>query len=270
MSLAHFQVVTLFPKLIESIFLEGVVAGACKKQLLKISCINPRQFSQDVHHTVDDRPFGGGDGMIGLAEPFYESVLLAQKNEPETEVIFLSPQGEKLTDQLVRTIAQRPNLTLVCGRYGGVDQRFLSKTKAREVSIGDYVLSGGELAAGVMIDAISRHIPGVLGHQNSADLESFAGGRLEAPQFTRPREWQGFFVPDVLCSGDHKKIQEWRELCSYLVTLKKRPDLFKNFPLSKKQKDQLLVFYKNLSEKERQTLDLGSLALTDLESLHAE
>jgi tRNA (guanine37-N1)-methyltransferase len=262
---AHFQVITLFPAMMESLFADGVVGNARKKDLIELTTINPREFTSDVHHTVDDRPFGGGDGMIGLAEPLWHSWQRAKALDAQTQLLYLSPQGETLTDSLVRELAQSPRLTLLCGRYGGVDQRFLIQSKAREISIRDYVLSGGELAAGVVIDAVSRHIPGVLGHADSAQKESFASGGLEAPQFTRPREWQGLQVPEALMSGHHVKIEEWRRWVSLLVTMVKRPDLVNLSVLTPKERKQLKVFLHSLSEADITVLGLEKLASEDLD-----
>jgi tRNA (guanine37-N1)-methyltransferase len=262
---AHFQVITLFPAMIESLFADGVIGNARKKNLIELTIINPREFTIDVHHTVDDRPFGGGDGMIGLAEPLWQSWQRAQTHDDKTQLLYLSPQGETLTDSLVRELAQSPRLTLLCGRYGGVDQRFLIRSKAREISIGDYVLSGGELAAGVVIDAVSRQVPGVLGHADSAQKESFASGGLEAPQFTRPRQWQGLQVPEALMSGHHVKIEEWRRWVSLLVTIVKRPDLVDLSQLSPKERKQLKVFLQSLPQADVIVLGLESLASRDLD-----
>lgn len=262
---AHFQVITLFPLMIETLFGEGVVGQARKKGLIDLSLINPREFTEDVHKTVDDRPFGGGDGMIGMAEPLWQAWQKARAQDSETELIYLSPQGETLTDTLVKELALRPRLTLLCGRYGGVDQRLIEKTGAREISIGDYVLSGGEIGAAVLIDTISRQIPGVLGHADSAVRESFAGGLLEAPQFTRPREWQGLSVPEMLMSGNHAKIEEWRRWVSILVTLAKRPDLSKLEELSRKERQKLRQFFEGLSGQDKVLLGLEDLASEELD-----
>ncbi len=262
---AYFQVITLFPQMIDTLFQDGVVGSARKKEVLQISTINPREFTSHVHHTVDDRPFGGGDGMIGMAEPLWQSWQRARAQDPSTELFVLSPQGETLTDVLVRELAVKPNLTLLCGRYGGVDQRFLAHTGARELSIGDYVLSGGELAAAVVIDSVARQLPGVLGHADSSQKESFAQGLLEAPQFTRPREWQGLSVPEALMSGNHAKIEEWRRFVSILVTVEKRPDLADLSILNQKERRKLIQFYQFLSEGERAMLGIGDRAHEALE-----
>lgn len=219
-----FRVVTLFPELIEAGLASGVVGQALKKALLAVDCIQPRDFAEGVHKAVDDRPFGGGDGMIMMPEILEKCVERAREAGP-TRVIYLSPQGPRLTDAKVRELAREASVTLICGRYGGIDQRALNRFVDEELSIGDYVLSGGELAALVVVDAVARMIPGVLGHQESAHADSFAGGLLEHPNFTRPREWRGEAVPEALLSGNHGRIEEWKSLLARLVTLKKRPEL---------------------------------------------
>lgn len=259
-----FSVVTVFPELIESTLQYGVLSQALATGLISIETCNPRSFSQDKHRTVDDRPFGGGDGMVMLAE-----TLKAAINSVKTEksyVIYLSPQGPALTQDKVRNLAGLGrSLVLVCGRYGGIDQRVINDCIDEELSIGDYVLSGGELGALVVIDAVSRWVPGVLGHSESAASDSFSNGLLEAPQYSRPREFEGVMTPEVLLSGNHAKIEEWRFKVSLLVTLKKRPDLFWKYvnnwtPESKKQRpilEQLKVFADQLSLEEWRALGLN-------------
>lgn len=223
-----FNVITLMPELIKSTMSYGVVGSSFSKNICNLNIVNPRDFTSDVHQTIDDRPFGGGDGMLMMVEPLEKSLksLNLQTNE---DVYFLSPQGEKFNDSLSKEWSQKKELTLICGRYGGVDQRFLVKNKIKEISIGDYVLSGGELGAAVIMDSVIRKIPGVLGHSSSADQDSFSGeGFLESPYFTRPREYEGLSVPEKLLSGDHKKVEEYRYISSVLVTLAKRPDLLRD------------------------------------------
>ena len=254
-----FQVVTLFPEMIEGIFESGVVGAAQRKGLLEVQTINPRIFTDDVHQSVDDRPFGGGDGMVMMADPLQKALLKAQGQSPEAIPIALSPQGEKLTDGLVRDLAKSSSFILFCGRYAGLDQRFLVKNKIREISIGDYVLSGGELAAAVLIDSVSRQIPGVLGHAESADKESFRDGLLEAPLFTRPREWQGYSVPAELLSGHHGRIHDWQNMIGRLITFLKRPDLKPFRSLDSKAKDRLMQTWLSLSGEDRKVLGLDQL-----------
>lgn len=261
MSQAFFQVITLFPELIEAFASSGVVSQAVKKNILEIKTINPRQFTTDVHQSVDDRPFGGGDGMIMLAEPLGLSIELALKNRPSAKVYYLSPQGTPLSDTKVKALAQSPDLILLCGRYAGIDQRVLQKYEVEEISVGDYVISGGELAAAIVIDAVARFVPGVLGHVDSAEKDSFKDGLLEAPLFTRPRELWGLSAPEILFSGHHAKIQDWQKKIAILNTLRKRPDLRPLQSLSGKELKDLKSFYAALSEEEKKQMSLTDLQI---------
>ncbi|WP_413291417.1 tRNA (guanosine(37)-N1)-methyltransferase TrmD [Bdellovibrio sp. HCB337] len=254
----HFQVITVFPEMIQAAMAAGVFSQAQKSSLLELSCINPREFTTDVHRTVDDRPFGGGDGMIMLPEPLQKSIEKAKAQQPKAKVIYLSPQGKPLTHQKAQALSQESGLVLLCGRYGGIDQRIINQFVDEELSTGDYVISGGELAACVVMDAVSRFVPGVLGHKDSVDKDSFAEGLLEHPNYTRPREYQGESVPEVLFSGHHKKINEWKELVSYLVTLQKRPDLIDKSKTQKTLKEAY-KYWQGLSPQERDTLGLKTL-----------
>jgi len=258
----RFQVITVFPEMIQSAMSVGVFSQAVKSSLLNLSCINPRDFTTDLHRTVDDRPFGGGDGMIMLPEPLEKSIAAAKEQQPEAKVIYLSPQGQPLIHKKAQELSQNAGLILLCGRYGGIDQRIINKYVDEEISTGDYVISGGELAACIVMDAVSRFIPGVLGHRDSADKDSFAQGLLEHPNFTRPREYQGQGVPEVLVGGNHKKINEWKELVSFLVTLQKRPDLINK---SEDQKMLTAAFrlWSSMSVEERDLLGLGRLSEGD-------
>lgn len=264
------DVITLFPEMIESAVSYGVLSQGLKAGLLEIHTHTPREFASDKHKTVDDRPFGGGDGMIMLAETLEKSLQKTKHNS--SRVIYLSPQGAPLNDRKVKELATREHLVLICGRYGGIDQRIINTYVDEEISIGDYVLSGGELGALVLIDAVSRFIPGVLGHKDSADLDSFSSGLLEHPNYTRPREILGQAVPEVLCGGNHQAIAEWKQKVSALVTLKKRPDLFKvyleelnvRYFAQKKKKglkplEELKQFYLGLTEAEVEVLGLKGL-----------
>ncbi|MGZ5279812.1 MAG: tRNA (guanosine(37)-N1)-methyltransferase TrmD [Pseudobdellovibrionaceae bacterium] len=265
-----FQVVTLFPKMIEAFTLEGVVGQARQKQLIQVETISPRLQTQDLHKTVDDRPYGGGDGMVMLAEPLQKTLEKIVINEPDSWIVYLTPQGMPLDHELVQKLSDKKNLVLICGRYGGVDQRVLNQFVDQEISIGDYVLSGGELAAGVIIDAVSRLVPGVLGHADSAISDSFSDklmGLLEAPSFTRPQEFLGEKVPAILLSGNHAKIEKWRGQISKLVTLLKRPDLSLQKTWSNAEIRELQKFWKELGESDREVLGLSALSDTDLELL---
>ncbi len=213
--------------MIDDALKEGVVAQAFAHGDLDLNLVNPRDFAQDIHQTVDDRPFGGGDGMIMMAEPLRRAVDSVKNSEGSGQVIYLSPHGEKFSNAMAVEMGQSGEITLVCGRYGGVDQRFIDGLVDREVSLGDYVLSGGELGALVMVDAIARFIPGVLGNPESAHSESFSQGLLEGPQYTRPRSYGGRDVPSVLLSGDHARIKQWRRQVAILYTWGLRPELLK-------------------------------------------
>lgn len=250
-----FQILTLFPKLVESYLSEGVVQQAWKKNLFQFALINPRDFASDNHKSVDDRPFGGGDGMVMLPE-ILEKALRARPWK-EGKVIYLSPQGKPLTEAKVKELSRESTLTLVCGRYGGIDQRALNEYIDEEISIGDYVISGGELAALVVMDSVVRKIPGALGHAQSAESDSFAqAGNLEHPLFTRPQIWNSISVPEILTSGNHGKIREWQKFMGQLVTLKKRPELLK---LDEKEKHELQEFYQRLSDADRKACGVENL-----------
>lgn len=268
------DVVTLFPEMIENAVSHGVLGQALKENLLAVTAHTPRVHAEDKHRTVDDRPFGGGDGMIMLPETL-EKTLIGLKHNT-SRVIYLSPQGETLTDAKARALANEKHLVLICGRYGGIDQRVINLHVDEEISIGDYVLSGGELGALVVIDSLARFIPGVLGHEESANKDSFSAGLLEEPHFTRPRRYLDQEVPEILLSGNHKLIAEWKKKVAALVTLKKRPDLFTNYldqerervkTLKKKKKlnplQELRDFFIALPEKDRQVLGLEGITEED-------
>ncbi len=270
----HIDVITLFPEMIENAASFGVLGQGLKEGHLKISAHTPRDFSSDRHRTVDDRPFGGGDGMVLLAETLEKTILSVKHNS--SRVIYLSPQGKILTDKKARELATEEHLVFICGRYGGIDQRIVNAHVDEELSIGDYVLSGGELGALVAIDALSRFIPGVLGHEESANKDSFAEGLLEQPHFTKPREFSGKEVPAVLLSGHHLRIEEWKKKVSALVTLQKRPDLFGVYILDETEKYQSLKkkkakapivelkeFWSELSFQDKEVLGLSSLTEGD-------
>ncbi len=244
------------PEMILSGLKEGVVATAIDKKIIAIECLNPRKFTTDAHHTVDDRPFGGGDGMIMMAEPIDQSIAYFEAKSKADEIIYLSARGEVLTDAVAIDLSQKKRLTLICGRYGGVDQRVILKNKVREISIGDYILSGGELAALVLIDTVSRHLPGVLGNEVSSLSDSFADGLLEAPSFTRSRDWGAIEIPAVLLGGDHKKIKEWKDALSILSTLQNREDLFHKKDLALKTLEATLALFDRMSAPEREVSGL--------------
>ena len=214
--------VTLFPDMFPSIMDASILGRAQEKGLLEWACVNPRDFSEDKHHKVDDRPFGGGPGMVMMVEPLEKAVKSVKIKG--SKVILLSPQGEPFTDSKASQLAKNKHLVLVCGRYEGVDERALDLFD-EELSIGDYVLTGGELPAMVVADAVARKLPGVLKKEDAAESESFVSGLLDFPQYTKPRVWRGREVPEILFSGDHKKIAAWRLSAAKAATKRKRPDL---------------------------------------------
>jgi tRNA (guanine37-N1)-methyltransferase len=233
-----FHVITLFPEMVKAAAEIGVVGTAIKSGKIELQLTNPREFTSDNHHTVDDRPFGGGDGMVMLAEPLAKAIRgIRGSTSEKVRVIHLSPRGIPLTDSKVRELSREKHIVLLSSRYAGVDQRLLNKDVDEELSIGDYVLSGGELAALVVIDAVGRQIPGVLGNEASAEKESFSSdGWLEQPQYTRPREWEGHGVPETLMSGDHAKIGDYQTILSMLTTADRRPELLKSLHAKKSDK----------------------------------
>lgn len=256
----RFHVITIFPEMIEAATRYGVVGQGIKEGKIQVEALNPRAFTANVHQTVDDRPFGGGDGMVMIVDPLQKAVESVRANaNGAVRVIHLSPRGRPLTDALVREWAGQTDLILIASRYGGVDQRFLNRFVDEEISIGDYVLSGGELPALVLIDAVARHLPGVLGNEASAEEESFAQGLLEYPQFTRPRECEGDEVPAALLSGDHAKIAEWRRSLSILVTADRRPDLLERASdLTRRELERAQDVLEKMSPEERVLCGLAS------------
>jgi tRNA (guanine37-N1)-methyltransferase len=219
----RFTIVSILPELIESPLSAGVVGRARQAGVLTVDTVNPRDFTKDRHRTVDDTPYGGGPGMVMKCEPLVAAI--EQASTPGARRILLSPVGAPLTQAKVRELATHPHLVLVCGRYEGVDERVIETSIDEEISLGDFVLSGGELAALAVIDAVARLVPGVLGDQASADEESFSAGLLEYPQYTRPVEFRGLGVPEVLSSGNHAVIRRWRRTQSLRRTARRRPDL---------------------------------------------
>lgn len=220
------QAVTLFPEMFRSIVEYGVTGRARKQNLWQFSAINPRQFADNKLGYIDDRPFGGGAGMVMMAEPLCKAVEFAKQSSLQpARVIYLSPQGAPLTHKKVVELSQLSHLVLLCGRYEGVDERVLQSCVDEEISVGDFVVSGGELPAMMLMDAVLRFVPNVLGDMASAEQDSFADGLLDYPHYTRPAEFQGMGVPEVLTSGNHALIAEWRLEQSLRRTLMRRPDL---------------------------------------------
>jgi len=219
------DILTLFPDMFSSLN-ESILGKAQNKNLLKINVVNIRDFSQDKHKKCDDAPFGGGAGMVMMAQPIcdaFDSLDITQ----DTCRIYMSPQGKRLDQQLVKELAQKKHLVLLCGHYEGVDQRALDLNIDMEVSIGDYVLTGGEIPAMVLVDSVARYVPEVLGSAQSTEDESFSDRLLEYPQYTRPQNFRGLEVPQILLSGNHGKIDEWRYEKKVEITKQKRPDLIK-------------------------------------------
>ena len=232
-------VVTLFPTMVADALAHGVIGKAEQRGLVDLTTFNPRAYATDLHQTVDDRPYGGGPGMLMKVEPLRASIADARKRLRTAPVVYLSPQGELFTQSLARELAELPELILVCGRYEGIDERVVELDIDREVSLGDFVLSGGEPAAIAMCDAIGRLVPGVLGHVDSAAEDSFSDGLLDCPHYTRPDDIVNLRVPDVLLSGNHGDIAQWRRKQSLGRTWLRRPEILGKKELS--DEDQLLL-----------------------------
>jgi len=230
----RFDVVTLFPEMMEALA-AGVIGRAQKQELISLQCWNPRDYTHDVHKTVDDRPYGGGPGMVMKIEPLDAAINAAREQNPSAKTVYLSPQGQPFTQDMAQQLSIEQGLILICGRYEGIDERLLNKQVDLEISIGDYVLSGGELPAMVLIDTVSRLIPGVLGHADSADQDSFTDGLLDCPHYTRPEVLDGEQVPQVLLSGNHAEIEKWRLQQSLIRTRERRPDLFEKRELTRQE-----------------------------------
>ena len=222
-----FDILTIFPEMFSSPLNFSLIKKAQEKDLLKIFLYDIRNWAQDKHKMTDDAPYGGGCGMVMKVEPVEKALTAITSREPESHVILMTPQGEPLTQKIVAELSGQKQLIIICGRYEGVDERIRANLVDREISIGDYILTGGELSALVLIDAVSRLIPGVLGNAQSADNESFSHDLLEYPQYTRPATYKGWSVPDVLISGNHAEIELWRKRESIRRTYKRRPDLLK-------------------------------------------
>jgi tRNA (guanine37-N1)-methyltransferase len=236
------DVVTLFPELVAAVAQHGIPARACERGLLQVVSWNPRDFATDKHRTVDDRPYGGGPGMVMKVEPLRAAIHAAKAAGAAAPVLYMSPQGKPLDQAAMERFAQQPRLIVVCGRYEGIDERLLEAEIDEEWSLGDYVLSGGELAAMVIIDAVARLLPGALGHADSAAQDSFSDGLLDCPHYTRPEEIDGRWVPDVLLSGDHAAIERWRRKQALGRTWLKRPDLLARLELDEASRRLLNEF----------------------------
>ncbi|MBA6413750.1 tRNA (guanosine(37)-N1)-methyltransferase TrmD [Parahaliea sp. F7430] len=240
-------VVSLFPEMFDAVTAYGVTGRAVKLGLVRVSHSNPRDFTVDKHRTVDDRPYGGGPGMLMKIDPLRQAIAAAKEQvRAQARVVYLSPQGQRFDHRKAVEMAQEEALILVAGRYEGVDERLIETEVDEELSIGDYVLSGGELAAMVVIDAVTRQLPGVLGHGASAEEDSYVNGLLDCPHYTRPEAFAGRVVPDVLLSGDHEKIRRWRLKQALGRTYERRPDLLQGRVMTPEEQE-LLADY--LSEK---------------------
>ena len=220
----RFDILTLFPAMLEGFLAESMVGRSIQRGLVEANVHNLRRWTTDKHHITDDRPFGGGAGMVMKPEPIFAAI--EEMRTQESTVIYLAPDGERLNHPLVLDLAAKPHLILLSGHYEGIDERVRENLIDREVSIGDYVLTNGTLPAAVLIDAISRQIPGVLGEAQSLEQDSFSDGLLGLPQYTRPAEFRGMKIPEVLLSGDHAKIEAWRQEQRRERTRSRRPDLF--------------------------------------------
>jgi len=235
-------IVTLFPDMFAAISEYGVTGRAIRDGLVNLAFWNPRDFTRDRHRTVDDRPYGGGPGMLMKTEPVAEAIMAAKAALPSAKVIYLTPQGRVLDQAAINRLAREEALILLCGRYEGIDERVIESQVDEEWSLGDYVLSGGEVAAMACLDAIIRLQPGALGHEDSAEEDSFMQGLLDCPHYTRPEHYAGKSVPPVLLSGDHEAIRKWRLQQSLGRTWQRRPELLERMTLNDEQRDLLDAF----------------------------
>ncbi len=232
------SVITLFPEMFDALSDAGISGRAIKQGLLSLATVNPRDFTEDRHHSVDDRPYGGGPGMVMTVGPLSQAIDSAKSNmnvpgKPSPKVVYMSPQGKRLDQQVINELAQQDSLIVLCGRYEGIDERLIDAEVDQELSLGDYVISGGELAAMVLLDAMIRQLPDALGDSESASQDSFAGRPLlDCPHYSRPEDIAGRVVPSILLSGDHEAIRRWRLRQSLIRTRDRRPDLFAQLQLS--------------------------------------
>lgn len=247
-----FDILTLFPGMFDSPLRESILGRAIEKGLVEVRTVNIRDFAMDKHQVVDDTPYGGGQGMVMKVEPIARAIEWVKAQNPSARTIYLTPQGKQFNHEMARTLSSRSHLILLCGRYEGVDERVREIFVDEEISIGDYVLTGGELAAMVLIDAVSRLLPGVLGSDRSAEEDSFFHSLLEYPQYTRPFNFRGSEVPAVLLSGNHSEILLWRRREALKRTAVRRPDLLAGASLSEEDKKLLREF-----DKERRTDNAG-------------
>lgn len=242
-------ILTIFPEMFESVLHSSILGRAREEKLVEIEPVDIRPFSDRKHKNTDDYPFGGGAGMVMLAQPICDAVRHLRAQGYTGKCIYMSPRGKTFTQQKVMELAQEENFILLCGHYEGVDQRAIDAVVDEELSLGDFVLTGGELAAMTVCDAVVRYVPGVLGSSDSTEEESFTGGLLEYPQYTRPRVFEGVETPEVLLNGDHAKIRAWRRQQSLLITAKVRPDLFETAPMSEKERQETLLLLQKLQKE---------------------
>lgn len=244
-----FHILTLFPEMVQQGLATSILGRAAEKNLISIDAVNIRDYTQDKHGKVDDYTYGGGAGMLMQAQPVYDAYRVVA-GDRKVRCVYLTPQGAPFTQKKARELSGEEELVLLCGHYEGIDERVLEEIVTDYVSIGDYVLTGGELPAMVMMDSISRMVPGVLSNQESGETESFAGNLLEYPQYSRPEEWHGKKVPEVLMSGHHANIEKWRREQSIIRTAKRRPDLLKKADLTNKEWNFVRQLKKQWKEEE--------------------
>ncbi len=240
------DVLSLFPAMFQGVFGESILKKAAEKQAVEYNVVNFREFADNKHNQVDDYPYGGGAGMVLKPQPIFDAVgHLKEKHQTNPRVILLCPQGERYTQSKAEELSKEDHLVFVCGHYEGYDERIRQHVVTDEISIGDFVLTGGELGAMVIIDSVVRLLPGVLGNEDSPILDSFSSGLLEHPHYTRPADFRGLTVPEELVSGNHRLIEEWRERESLKRTFERRPDLLESYPLTNKQKTLIEEWKKN-------------------------
>jgi tRNA (guanine37-N1)-methyltransferase len=233
------DVITVFPQLVQQVISCGVVGRAAEQGLLELQCWNPRDYTVDRHRSVDDRPYGGGPGMLMKVQPLQDTIQAVREQNANARLVYLSPQGKLLRQRKLAEQVAQGSVILLCGRYEGIDERLIQQQVDEEWSLGDYVISGGELAAMVCIDAMTRLLPGALGHDESAQQDSFSEGLLDYPHYTRPEEYQGDRVPQVLVNGNHRDIDTWREQQALGRTWLRRPDLLEAISLDARQQGLL-------------------------------
>lgn len=239
-------IMTLFPEMCNAVLDESIIGRARKSGIIEIDTVNIRDFTLDKHNRVDDAPYGGGMGMLMQTQPIYDCFTsLCSEDGEKPHLIYMSAQGKTLTQKRVKELSQLPNIAILCGHYEGVDERIIEEIVDEEISVGDYVLTGGELPALILSDSIARMIDGVLPNDEAKEMESHYGGLLEYPQYTRPPEWHGRKVPDILLSGHHGNIDKWRREKSLERTLERRPDMLKSAELTKKDREYLAKLKEN-------------------------